>query len=364
MKKLLILCQNYPSQENPFSQPFVHYRLREYLPFFDVTVLSFASRDDYEYEGVKVFSEKSAKEIFNNTSYDLVISHAPNVRNHQRFLLTNIFKIKKLLFIFHGYEVINIHKRVYNQKTHFDFPSQYSFLSKFYHSIKLPITCLFLKFVNRLTKCCFIFVSNSLLNEASEDLSCNILKKGFNTFIINNPIDNKFFKAKYASKARFDHVCIRPFHDPKYGIDIFIKLAENHPDKTFHLFGAGQLPKFAIPKNLTIFHKFLKSDEIIETLKNYKSAVLPTRWDSQGVLACEIAATGMPLYTSDLSVCREMLSNYENVTFCPNDQFHLIKLENEVPYYPIKEKHLFSHSNTTHKEISLVKNLFESQDTV
>jgi glycosyltransferase involved in cell wall biosynthesis len=358
MKKLLVICQNYPSPENPFSQPFIHYRLKEYLSHFSVSVLSFGSRKDYKYEEVCVFTEKSIREMLNTNCYDLVISHAPNIRNHQRFLTMNIFKFKKILFIFHGYEVIDIHKRIYNQKTHYDFPTKYSLLSKFYHRIKLPLTCLFFKFINSLINCCFVFVSESLHVEAKEDLGCHLFYKDINTFIINNPISFDFQNTCYNPTPIFDYVCVRPFSDPKYGVDIFIKLAENHPHRSFHLYGSGQLPTLKqVPTNLKIIEHFLKAEELIALLNNYHVAILPTRWDSQGVLACEIAATGMPLFTSDLSVCKEILGNFENVKFYKNEIFHSINLDNEHPGHFKEKQSLFSHANTTHKEIRLVNSL-------
>lgn len=362
MKKLLVLCQNYPSVENPFSQPFIHYRLKEYIKFFDITVLSFAANKDYIIDGVKVVSEVNFKPHSEIKHFDLVISHAPNVRNHLRFILLNLFEFKKITFIFHGYEVIDIHKRVYDQETHYEFPHNYSLASKFYHKIKLPLTCMFLHLLKGITKLNFIFVSNQLLKEAMEDLKCGVFKENKNSFVVNNPINPEFY-SKFESTEEFDFVCIRPFDDPKYGIDIFIKLAENNPSFKFHLYGKGSLPKVKeLPRNLTIFNKFLSAPEMILTLKKYKSAILPTRWDSQGVLACELAAYGMPLLTSKLAVCEEFLGAFPNVKLVDNNIFHELDLSkiNFTPY--AHSTQLYSHELTTHKEIQVIQTFINNEE--
>lgn len=363
MKKILVLCQNYPSEQNPFTQIFIHYRLKEYIKEFDVRVVSFASKDEYTFEGVKVYGERQFNKKFKVTDFDVVISHAPNVRNHQRFILFNLFSIKKIILIFHGYEVIDIHKRIYDQPTIYSFPLTYSLTSKLYHRIKLPLTRFFLMALDIATMCRFIFVSNVLLEEASEDLKCkSLFQKNTNTFVINNPINPLFHKSSFTSSKKYDFICIRPFNDPKYGVDIFIKIAEKNPQFTFHLYGRGIFPEVSeIPKNLVIFETFIKNDDLPGLLIDYKAAILPTRWDSQGVLACEIAAFGMPLITSDLGVCREMLSQYKNVTLVHNTKFHELDLNQINLNTTGDSENLYSHERTTNSEINVLKNFFAQQ---
>lgn len=358
MKKLIVLCQNYPSPENPFSQPFVHTRLLEYAKHFELVVISFASKKPYEFEGVKVLTESAFNEDFRDFIFDLMISHAPNIKNHYRFIFLNLFKFKKLMLVLHGYEVIDIHKRIYNQKTFYKFPYSHSKLVRFYHKIKLPLTSLLLKSLSRLKSCNFVFVSEILYNEVLEDLRCNIFSKGENTFIVNNPINQIFNTNSYTPLPLFDFICIRPFDDPKYGVDIYIYLAQNNPQFTFHLYGKGVLPYLMqIPKNLKIIDSFLTPFEILPILNKFKACILPTRWDSQGVLACEIAAYGMPLLTSSLEVCKEMLSKYSNVEFVPNEQFADIDLR-QISFKNIKlNRKFYTHGETSHLEIAIAQKL-------
>jgi glycosyltransferase involved in cell wall biosynthesis len=358
MKKILVICQNYPSPGNPFSQPFIHTRLLEYVKFFDVTVLSFAAKEQYSFEGVNVINEREFTKVYRNIKFDLAISHAPNIRNHYRFLFYNVFSFNRLMFVFHGYEVIDIHKRIYNQKTHYEFPYKHSGLVRLYHKSKLPLTCMLLNILSRIKVCGFVFVSNVLLREAKEDLKSNLFHENRNTFIVNNPINELFNTLGYEPEQKSDFICIRPFDDSKYGVDIFIALARNNPAYTFHLYGKGVLPKVqSLPQNLKVIDGFMTSSKLIKTLNNYRGVILPTRWDSQGVLGCEIAAYGMPIITSDLEVCREMLSRYPNVTLVSNEIFDSLDLTSAKLKAEKIDRKFYTHKETTYVEIDIARSL-------
>ena len=47
--------------------------------------------------------------------------------------------------------------------------------------------------------------------------------------------------------------------------------------------------------------------KMIAILNSAKCALMPTRTDAQGVMMCEMVAFGMPLITSDIPVCHEVL---------------------------------------------------------
>lgn len=357
-KKVLILCQNYPSNKNPFSQPFIHSRLKAYLEHYEVTVLSFAATENYVFDGIKVLSEKEYKTQMQGLSFDVVVSHAPNIRNHQRFLIQNFYVYTHLIFVFHGYEVIDILKRVYSQPTVLPFKESLPLHYKIYHKIKLPITRLFLEVISKFKPTQFIFVSQTLLDEVKDDLMTGSLFAGTNTHVINNPINPVFNQNHFLPESKFDFVCIRPFDDPKYGVDLFLKIAEKNPQFTFHLYGKGNLPEMkALPANVTIFKSFILPSDFPKLLKQYRAAILPTRWDSQGIMACEIAAFGMPLLTSDLPVCREFLSSYPNVTLIKNNIFTDVDLQSTPmrEFKPLKISYGFE--ATAKKEIDLISRL-------
>jgi hypothetical protein len=353
--KILVLAQNYPSDDKPFVQAFIHTRLKCYPVNFEITVLNFSTKVDYIFEGVRVICEASfLKDV---RLYDIVISHAPNLRNHIRFLALNLFSYRSIIFTFHGHEVIDLVRRIYSQKTIHRFPKALSLKFKAYNMIKLPILRLSLKILNKLKKSHFIFVSKTLFDEAVTDLKeKSLFKLGYNTSIIYNPINPSFYeKIEIPEPLKGDFICIRPFDEPKYGVDIYIELAIRNPSYDFHLFGQGSLPNTKIPNNLKISYGFIHPDKLPKLLKGFKVAILPTRWDSQGVLACEITAMGMPLLTSKLSVCEEFLESFSNVKLISNDIFHKIEVSTlfSIPNSPPLK--ILTSETTSQREINLIQ---------
>lgn len=97
--KILCLVEDYPSCTNQYPMAFVHARNLVYVEnSIDVEVLSFSSKKAYIYEEIKVITEQEAEKHMEK--YDIIISHAVNLKNHVRFLLKNIFDVKKIMFFF------------------------------------------------------------------------------------------------------------------------------------------------------------------------------------------------------------------------------------------------------------------------
>ena len=105
---ILVLCSDYPSKESIALQ-FVHVRNIEYQKNgIDVTVLNFSADHDYIQDGIKVISFQSY--IDENGAYDVLICHAPNIRNHYFFLKKFGNRFKNNIFFFHGHEIVKIGK--------------------------------------------------------------------------------------------------------------------------------------------------------------------------------------------------------------------------------------------------------------
>ena len=123
--------------------------------------------------------------------------------------------------------------------------------------------------------------------------------------------------SKYATaQALADVVCIRPFDNPKYAIDQVVAWAVQVPQLTFHVYGTGRyFDAYPPPPNMTIFHRFIDPAQIPELLDHYRVAAMPTRLDSQGVMACEMASYGIPLLTTDSDVPRQRLGGFGNERF-------------------------------------------------
>ena len=66
-----------------------------------------------------------------------------------------------------------------------------------------------------------------------------------------------------------------------------------NPKKRFYLIGKGEYFKYRKkPDNLIIEHRYLNHQDVIEILNESKCALMPTRTDAQGVMACEMATSG------------------------------------------------------------------------
>lgn len=351
--KILILAENYPHPSHPETQAFIHTRSLFYRQKgLDFKVRSFRAQDDYVLDGIEVLSKDPDEEI------DLCIVHAANLRNHIAFLIKHRKKIKTVLFIFHGYEALHTWKRS-GLPSHKSLKNLSRFMAQLlYDFIKLPLLKVSLSFLKNRLKCHFVFVSESLLNEISYEMNCD--KKFFNPIIINNPINPIFYSSTYDIKEKWaDFICVRPFDDTKYGVDIFIQMARQNPQRTFHLYGKGSsLEKMNLPSNLKVEKKFFKASEFPELLNHYSSGVLPTRWDSQGILACEFATYGIPLLTSNLPICKEMLGKYKHVGFFENSRIvNVEQLIKSISTEKSPKDPKFLYEKTTLKEVELINSI-------
>lgn len=307
--RVLILSQGYPSQKNAYSMAYVHARVKYYMKNNILAdVLCFGADEDYEYDGIKIFCHRDP------SGYDIVISHAPNLRNHLRFLFLNARNIKKILLVFHGHECLSINKA---------YPRPYSFMSPvknwlwyaFYDPIKLLCLRKFISALN--TKIHMIFVSENLHRDFVK------YTKAYGKYaIIPNPVGPAFIGKRHdKTMAKFDFICIRPMDKSKYAVDLLCKIAFANPGSSFHLY-SGQGKYFQYhekPGNLEVINSFIKNDDLPELLSKYRAAIMLSRADSQGVMMCEMASIGMPVVVSDISVAREVLSGFDNVVFVDNE---------------------------------------------
>ena len=89
---------------------------------------------------------------------------------------------------------------------------------------------------------------------------------------------------------------------------------------------------------------------------------MPTRTDAQGLMMCEMATYGMPVITTDIPVCHEVLDSFENVSmFDINDtnvqlEPILAQLESGEPY---KKNPMYFNSNTSAKEVEMLKTIIK-----
>lgn len=354
MKTIFVLSQAYPSEDNKYAQSFIHPRNKAYIKAgFDVIEISSSAKKDYFYDEVRVVTEESGQYLLRKGTGATVLVHAPNIRNHVRFLKKNKDYIDQYILFFHGHEVL-IEDKVY--------PTPYSFnklevvkyyIAGLYDRIKIP---LIKRFINSISpnKLDLVFVSKWMLDKTNLFLGSNY-SPGERVHIINNGINPYIKEANYTpDKILADCICIRPFDKSKYSIDLVIELAISNPNKTFHIYGRGNYFKFhPKPSNVDVITKFISPKDMSKLFNHYKCAVMPTKADAQGLMMCEMATAGIPMITSDIDVCHEMLDDFSNVMFIKNDSFSTLLTHLPDPLDRAVGK--FNFESTIGREIQLIK---------
>lgn len=366
--KLLILTADYPRLDGTHERMFVHVRDLYYVKQgYNVTVLNFANKIDYEIDNIRVISLETFESKYGGKKgyFDIAISHASNIRNHYRFLKKHETEFEKIVFFFHGHEVLYLNK---------DYPKPYSYVQN--NKIRTGVfqDCYDAFKINRwkkyykklATKSYYVFVSNWIKKrfQANTGLSNRDLLE--HCYIINNSIGYAFETASYDINAekKYDFITIRSNLDgSKYGVDLVIELARRNPSKKFLLIGSGKFFDYnEKPDNVDWIGCSLNHDEMFKYLNISKCGLLLTREDTQGVMTCELAAYGIPVITSDIEVCHEFFSNMPNVEMIDNSlkNADIVAIsEKLMKGLPYKKDTTYFAENTISRELNLFNKIMK-----
>jgi len=330
---------------------YAHTRNKEYVKNgVKVTVVSFSATEEYCYEGITVIPEQSIEDELLNR-IDLVAYHAPNLRNHIRFFILNC-RNKKNVFFIHGHEVLDYTKYYFGRYDN----KPFSFLRGVYEKLKLFILRFFiLKFKDKIS---FVYVSEWMKEHFYKNIKLNH-NHNLNETVINNSVDDVFLNSRWNADTQklYDFVTIRPLDEKKYAIDVVITLANENPKKRFLLYGKGNVFEYINkPNNIEHKKKFVEPSNIPQILDQAKSVLMPTRLDAQGVMVCEMASYGIPVITSDISICKEMLSSFNNVFFINNEKPELPLI---TTLGPNTINLMFESNKLSNKEIDFFKEIIK-----
>lgn len=357
--KVLVLATNYPDLEGNIALFYIHTRCKYYVENnIDVEVINFSASKKYVIDGVKVIT---LQDYINSQqkSYDILISHAPNLRQHYKFLKKYGANFEKHIFFFHGHEVLKINK-VYSKPYKY-MRSKNRFLQDIYDSFKLKVWHHY--FLKNNDKSYYVFVSNWMKKEFLKwtKIDENLIKE--HSYITYNSVDEEFEKDQYNydSEKKYDFITIRGNIDgSKYCIDLVNDLAYRNPDKKFLVVGKGRF--FDINQkspNIEFIKENYTHNQIIEKLNQSKCALMPTRTDAQGLMACEMATFGIPLITSDIEVCHEIFDEFKNVNYLNNklgEGLSLVELyKNIIKKNDKKKCEKYVLKNTCNEEITILK---------
>ena len=317
-RKILVLVADYPSDKS-VALMYVHTRNKAYsVAGHEVVVLNFKTTMDYVYEGIRVISLRTYQS--ENKNYDILLLHAANIRNHYLFLKKYSDRFNRLIFFYHGHEVLRINVA---------YPKPYPYVKKsalrdviqnVYDSFKL---CLWRHYLPKLKeKTDYVFVSQWMKEEFFKNTRISPKSLEKRCHITYNSVGASFEKGQYDQDKpkEFDFITIRSFMDgSKYCIDLVNAWAKNTPEAKFLVVGRGEYfmhdPK---AKNITWMNQTMNHEQMLSYLDKSKFALMPTRTDAQGLMMCEMAAYGIPVITSDIPVCHEVFDGFGNAAYIEN----------------------------------------------
>lgn len=365
--RLLVASASYPNLEGGIALAYIHTRNKYYQKQgIEVNVLNFSAKEDYIIDGIKVYTLNSIKNKLKEEDFDILVCHAPNIRNHYLFLKRYHLNFPKLLFVFHGHEVLNINK-VYSKPFSYVRKSKIKIIGQeVYDIFKLNVWKRYLPKIVK--KSYFMFVSKWMYIEFLKwtKIPQGLLKDRYS--ITYNCVGQEFESMQYEfnSKKEFDLITIRGNLDgSKYCIDIVNELAKANKNLKFLVIGKGEyFSKYDKAKNITWIDAHLSHNQIVEYLSKTRCALMPTRTDAQGLMACEMATYGMPLITSDITVCEEIFSDFINVSLINNEETNInldeliVSIEQKCKDINIKNSKYFN-ENTSGEEVSVFKKIIK-----
>lgn len=359
--RVLVLVADYPRNDGSVALMYVHVRNKYYMQHqIQVTVINFAAQEDYVIDGIPVITKDSYRK--SRETYDVLICHAANIRNHYRFLKKYGQRFPRSIFFFHGHEVLKMNQEY---PTPYRFHKKNSLLRRWmqdcYDSYKLHTWNRY--FTKTLDKSHFVFVSNWLLDKFLfyTKLKASHIKEHYS--IIHNSVASEFEQISYDIEAEkeYDFITIRSYlDDSKYSVDLVNELAHKNPSFQFLLIGKGQFfQHHKKAENLTWLDTVLQHKEIVRYLNQARCGLLPTREDTQGVMTCEMAAFGIPVITSNIDVCKEICQNLENVYLMDNLNLDFdlkAVLSDLISGLPYKKNDTYFSYHTLAAEVELIRN--------
>ncbi len=176
-----------------------------------------------------------------------------------------------------------------------------------------------------------IFVSSYMQNVA-EKFAGEMAKNGQ---VIHNLIDTEIFNYSPKSvESRFKISSIRNFSRRNYATDLLSEAILHLQNKTWfkdleiQIIGDGQFHQQDTKairdlNNVRIRKEFISTNEVASVFSKSGIALLPTRWDSQGVLNGEAMGMGVVPITNKVAAIPEFISIKEGILAEPENPLQL-----------------------------------------
>ncbi|PHV70166.1 methyltransferase type 12 [Sporanaerobium hydrogeniformans] len=342
---VLVLSNQYPSQEELYRNMFVHKRMMAYKEegfIYDVMKMNIYAKNEYrEFEGINVVEGQGEvlANILETGTIDTVCVH---FLDRPMWEVLKTFKDKLRIIIWsHGADIQPWWRREYLYQTKED-------LEKAKKDSDMRMN-LWKEVFDSLEEynLHFVFVSKHSMNMVLEDYKMNLSVDKYS--IIHNCIDTNMFN--YINKdieQRKRILSIRPYATRTYANDLTVKAIlhlsnkECFEDMEFRIIGNGELFDETVKplrkfKNVFIEKKFLRQDEIADLHKAYGVFVAPTRMDTQGVSRDEAMSSGLVPITSAVAAIPEFVDSQCGILVAEEEYIGIAdgmeKLYNEPEYF-------------------------------
>ena len=312
--RILVLDDNYPSDDNLYGDVFVHVRVRGYMAQGEeVQVLSFADRPDYHFDGVSVACAGTLEEYQRRiTAFapDLLVIHFFQGWMLRKILLTQ--RLPTAIWV-HGVEALGWYRRLFNFT-----PSREFFRYALMNTVQMArMRKLFRYARTDGNAVSLVFVSDWMRRIAETDTLTRVARP----HIIPNPIDvDRFSYSPKEPAQRTRVLLIRSFDSHKYANDLavnaIVRLSHRpeFPSLRFTICGRGRhFGKLTAPlrdlANVTLHERFLTHHEIRSLHATHGVFLCPTRQDAQGVSMCEAMSSGLVPVTSQSTAIPEFVED-------------------------------------------------------
>lgn len=317
--RILVAAAAYPTCDGKRPLYYVHSRNLSYRDAgMEVTVLNFAADKPYVYDGIPVITPKEF--AAEGQPFDVLVCHAANLRNHFLFLLKYQKRFSKILFFFHGHEVLRLNRFYPKPYAYAKRKGHSALLQGLYDNLKLFVwRTYFRKNIDRVR---LVFVSRWIFEHFLEETGLTEDQLKGRWAIISNGVGRFFEEHSYTpAEMETDFITIRNnFDGSTYCLDVVTKLARQHPEYRFLVIGKGRFfDHTEPPHNLKVLKTELSHSDMEKHLNAARYALMPIRQDTQGLMSCELATYGLPLITSDIEVCRMVFETCPHVAYIAND---------------------------------------------
>jgi glycosyltransferase involved in cell wall biosynthesis len=306
--RIVMFCTGYPSPEKPYAG-FFHSLARIYKDLVPLLVLvpTIEDKREYEYEGVKVkrYSPPQLLREILVFSPDILLIFSPSYAFWKQILASFIrarFNLPSITF-FIGSDAINTHfyRPIESLK---EIPKRVLAVASFLTHLRM------LNLRKYLLECDergdYIVHPSNWQKRACEK---STFYKAKNVKIIPFPVDTRIFRFQLRKGKVRKLICVRPHAGRKYAVDLVVRASRGKYET--HIYGEGPLlyKHMALARklkaNVKFFPKFFTHRELAELYLQYNMGLMLSRADTQGVSACEMQATGLPVITSAIQAIPE-----------------------------------------------------------